>query len=153
MKKHAVFAGALLLFVFICTAGLFAQRCPGQAQRGSGGWGMDTQYQRMWDPSKIETVSGTVEAVQTVAPMRGMHNAAVLMVKTSEGTLPVHLGPQWYIERLDLGIQEGDAVEVTGSMTTFEGKPAMIAGELKKGDQSVVLRDEDGVPAWAGWRR
>jgi hypothetical protein len=46
--------------------------------------GMGTPYQRMYDPAKVETIMGTVEAVETVAPMKGMHRAVSLMVKRIE---------------------------------------------------------------------
>jgi len=35
----------------------------------------------------------------------------------------------------------------------FDGKPAIIAAEVKKGDSTLVLRDSAGIPPWAGWRR
>jgi hypothetical protein len=44
-------------------------------------------------------------------------------------------------------------VEVKGSCITFGGNPAIIAAEVKKGDDVMKLRDDNGVPAWAGWRR
>jgi hypothetical protein len=44
-------------------------------------------------------------------------------------------------------------VEVKGSRVTFAGNPAIIAAEVKKGDALLKLRDENGIPAWAGWRR
>jgi hypothetical protein len=44
-------------------------------------------------------------------------------------------------------------IEVRGSRVTFEGKPALIAAEVMKGDGTLRLRDQDGYPAWAGWRR
>jgi hypothetical protein len=44
-------------------------------------------------------------------------------------------------------------VEVKGSRVTFEGKPAIIAAEVKKGDEVLKLRDENGFPMWSGWRR
>lgn len=47
----------------------------------------------------------------------------------------------------------GDKVEVTGSRITFQDKPAIIAAEVKKGDEILKLRDGNGFPAWAGWRR
>ncbi|HQH99906.1 MAG TPA: hypothetical protein PLF54_11465 [Deltaproteobacteria bacterium] len=82
-----------------------------------------------------------------------MHYGIVAILKTPKETIPVHLGPQWYIERLDLKLQKGDAVEVKGSRVTFGGKPAIIAGQIKKGNESVTLRSDSGVPVWAGWRR
>lgn len=153
MKKLTVLLLTFSVLALFCTADSLAQGGPGYKWRGSGGWGMGGAYGRLWDPSKIETVSGTIEAIQPVTPMRGMGSGILIMLKTSKETVPVHLGPQWYIERIDLKFQKGDTIEVKGSRVTFQGKPAIIAGEIKKGTQSVMLRDDSGVPAWAGWRR
>ncbi len=40
-----------------------------------------------------------------------------------------------------------------GSRVTVAGKPALIAAEVTKGDALLKLRDDSGIPAWAGWRR
>jgi hypothetical protein len=34
----------------------------------------------------------------------------------------------------------------------LDGKPALIAAEVKKGDEVMKLRDANGVPAWSGGR-
>jgi len=47
----------------------------------------------------------------------------------------------------------GDKVEVTGSRIMYQGKPAIIAAEVKKSDQVLKLRDAAGIPAWAGQGR
>jgi hypothetical protein len=57
------------------------------------------------------------------------------------------------VERLDSKIELGDTVDVKGSRITYNGKPAIIAAEVKKGDAVLKLRDENGFPAWSGWRR
>jgi hypothetical protein len=80
---------------------------------------------------------------------RGIH----LQLKTEKETIPVHLGPDWFIERLDTKVEKGDMIEVKGSRVSFDGKPAIIAAEVKKGDNSLILRDSAGVPVWSGWRR
>lgn len=38
-------------------------------------------------------------------------------------------------------------------MSTNLGKPALVAAEVKKGGEVLVLRDANGFPAWGGWRR
>jgi hypothetical protein len=76
-----------------------------------------------------------------------------LMLKTDKETISVHLGPGWYIENQDVKIDPKDKVEVKGSKITFQGKPALIAAEVKKGNEILKLRDENGFPAWSGWRR
>lgn len=153
MKKIIVGLAAVSVIALLFAADSFAQMGPGFKWRGSEGWGMGTPYQRMYDPAKVETITGTVESVEMVTPMKGMYKAVGLIVKTGSETITVHLGPEWYIARLDMKIQKGDAVEVKGSRVSFAGKPAIIAAEIKKGDNVLVLRNEVGVPVWAGWRR
>lgn len=126
---------------------------PADARMGSGGWGMDNQYSRMYDAAKVETFSGVVTSVDTIKPMRGMSRGVHLTVKTDREDISVHLGPEWFIENQDAGIGKGDRVEVTGSRITFEGRPAVIASEVEKDGQVLRLRDDDGFPLWAGWRR
>jgi hypothetical protein len=121
--------------------------------RGSGGWGTGAQYQRMYNPKTVETISGTIESVDKITPMKGMYYGIHLSLKTDKETIPVHLGPGWYIERLDTKIEKGDKIEVKGSKVIMMGKPAIIAAEVKKGESVLKLRDENGIPVWAGWKR
>jgi hypothetical protein len=121
--------------------------------RGSGGWGMGSSYQRMYNPASVETITGTVESVAKITPMKGMHSGIHLTVKTEKELTDVHLGPEWYIERLDTKIEKGDKIEIKGSRVAIDGKPVLIAAEVKKGENTLALRDSSGIPAWAGWRR
>jgi len=73
--------------------------------------------------------------------------------KTDKETISVHLGPAWYMDNQDVQIAVGDKVEVKGSRVTLDGKPTLIAAEVKKGDEVLTLRDANGFPAWSGWRR
>ena len=128
----------------------FAQ---GMKWRGSGGWGPGGPYGRMYDTKAVETVAGEVTQVDRITPMRGMSAGVHLVVKTDKGDLSVHLGPQWYLENQDVKIEPKDKVEIKGSRVTVQGKPTLIAAEVKKGDEVLKLRDEAGMPVWAGWRR
>jgi hypothetical protein len=125
----------------------------GMAWKGGGGWGPGTSYARMYSPQSIETVTGEVLSVERITPVKGMSYGIHIMVKTDRETISIHLGPAWYIENQDVKIAPGDRVEVKGSRITFEGKPALIAAEVKNGDQVLTLRDADGFPLWSGWRR
>ena len=128
-RSMSIFAVASVLTLLFAVDS-FAQMGPGFKWRGSGEWGMGTPYQRMYDPAKVETVTGTVEAVETSAPMMRMHRAVVLVLKTDKETIPVHLGPEWYIERLDIKILKGDAIKVKGARVSLSDKPVIIAGEI-----------------------
>jgi hypothetical protein len=82
-----------------------------------------------------------------------MGNGVHLMLEADKETISVHLGPVWYIERQDTAIAIGDKIEVKGSRINYEGKAAIIAAEIHKGDEVLMLRDASGIPMWAGWRR
>jgi hypothetical protein len=128
-----------------------AQR--GMHWRGSGGWGPVSNYGRMYNPKTVVTVEGEVLSVDTFTPSKGMSPGVHLTLKTADGTISVHLGPEWYISAQDTKVGKGDRIAVKGSRITFDGKPAIIAAQITKGDETLDLRDDKGFPAWAGWRR
>jgi hypothetical protein len=108
----------------------------------------------MYNPQTVEVLGGEVVSMERMTPGKGMKYGLHAMVKTEKETISVHLGPGWYLENQDMGIiKVGDKIEVKGSRVTFEGKPALIAAEVRKGDQVLTLRDANGIPAWSGWRR
>jgi hypothetical protein len=107
----------------------------------------------MYDPKAVETISGEVTVVDRITPVKGMSGGVHMNVKTDKETISVHLGPSWYLENQDVKIAAKDKVEVKGARTTFAGKPAIIATEVKKGDEVLKLRDDSGFPVWSGWRR
>lgn len=149
MKPNLNWLSLLTLIGLLCAPETNAQgRGP-----GSGGWGPKGEYNRHYDPKTVEKVSGEVIQVDKITPGRGMSYGVHLLLKTDKEPISVHLGPGWYLERQDTEIKEKDVVQVKGSRITFEGKPAIIAAEVKKGDEVLELRDETGVPKWAGWRR
>ena len=99
MKKLVTMAAAAALF------GLFAGTgAMGQQPQGPGNRGMT--YTGMYDPKTVETIRGEVVSVDRIAPVGGMrgkwmgrdHYGIHLSVKTEKGTIPVHLGPAWYID-------------------------------------------------------
>jgi hypothetical protein len=145
---------AFILSAFVLTASdSIAQRGPGMMGRGSGGWGPDAPYGRMYDAKTVETIKGEVTGVSRVTPRKGMSAGIHINVKTDKETLSVHLGPSWYLENQDVKIDPKDQVEVKGSRVSFDGKPVIIAAEVRKGDQVLTLRNDAGFPVWSGWRR
>ena len=150
MKNLTVLA-IVLVFVFTAT---FASTEPWKGKwRGSGGWGPGTPYHQVYNPAAAETLTGEVVRIDKTVPMKRMDYGIALVVKTDKETIPVLLGPGWYIERLDKPFAVGDKVEIRGVRTTFSGQPTIIAAEVKKDDQALVLRDASGIPVWAAWRR
>ena len=153
MRQFRLVLALAAMSVLVGAVSSFAQPRQGMMWRGSGGWGPGSQYNRMYDPKSVGTISGEVTSIDRITPMKGMSGGVHMNVKTEKDTVSVHLGPSWYLENQDVKIETKDRVEVKGARTTFAGKPAMIAAEVKKGDEVLKLRDDSGFPVWAGWRR
>ena len=151
MKKAFIFSIVALLCSLFSIQESFGQ--PQMKWQGSGNWGPGTQYSRLFDPKTVETISGEVTSVGFITPLKGMSQGVHLVVKTEKGEISVHLGPAWYLQKQDMKLAPKDKVEITGSRITFEGKPTIIASEIKKADGMLKLRDENGFPVWSGWRR
>jgi len=150
MKNLANFGGMSLVGLLVASSAMAQE---GGGGRGGGGWGAGTAYGRMYDVKTVESIRGEVVAVERFTPQAGMSAGIHLQVKTQTETVSVHLGPAWYIERQDAQIAAKDTIEVKGSRITIQGKPAIIAAEVRKGDDTLILRDTAGVPMWSGWRR
>jgi hypothetical protein len=151
MKKsvNAICLIGMLSLVLAVTAA-WAQPGMGLGGGQGRGWGAGDPYGRMYNPKTVETLTGEVVSLDKFTPGKRMSYGLHFTLKTEKETIPVHLGPSWYVEKQAVTIAAGDKVEVTGSRVTYEGKPAIIAREVKKGGQVLKLRDAAGVPAWAG---
>jgi len=104
---------------------------------------------RLYNPASEQTVTGQIVAIQRMEAQHRFGYGLHLVLKVGEEELPVHLGPGWYFERNDFPIAEGDTLQVTGSRITLEDGPALIAAELRKGDKTLRLRNEQGIPLWS----
>jgi len=151
MKKIGFLAAMIFVVCLSLVSESSAQR--GMMWKGGGGWGMGTPYGKMYNPATVETISGEVIGIDKITPMKGMQYGVHMTVKTDKEAISVHLGPGWFIENQDMKIKPKDKIEVKGSKVTFNGKPAIIAAEIKKGEDVLKLLDDDGFPAWSGWRR
>jgi len=69
-------------------------------------------------------------------------------VKTSAGRIEVRLGPKTYFEERDFYLSRGDSVEIVGIPFTERGKDVVLANEVRRGGEHLVLRGKNGRPAW-----
>ncbi len=138
MKTLFLAAAATAVLMLASSGETFGQRA---MMGGAGG---------RYDPQTVATVSGEVISIDRVAYGRGRYYGVHLVLKTAAGELSVHLGPSWFVDRQTLKIAPHDAIEVTGSQVTYDGKPALIAAEVKKGNERLRLRTADGFPLWRG---
>lgn len=134
MRTLAPLAVAAAVLMLALPGESFAQRAMASAYR--------------YDPQTVETVSGEVVSIDKVAYGRRGYSGVHLLLKTDKGEISVHLGPSWYLDRQSLKVAPHDLIQVTGSRVTYDGKPALIAAEVKKGNESLRLRTAEGLPLW-----
>lgn len=103
---------------------------------------------RMFDPKTVTTVQGQVAEIQRLD--RHRHQGVHLTLTSGSETISVRLGPDFYVDAQALKLAAGDQVEVTGSRVGFDGKPVIIAQEVRRGAEVLALRDASGVPLWRG---
>jgi hypothetical protein len=148
--KHALMTTVLVTWSLMTTGAALAQGGMGYGAGSRGGGSAVRNY----DPKTVETVTGTVVTVErTSAKGQNKAGGVHLVVKTDQEEIAVHLGPAWYVEKQALKIAAQDTIEVRGSRVSFGGKPAIVAAEVKKGDQVLKLRDDSGAPLWSGQGR
>lgn len=114
---------------------------------GQGPGGM-----RNYDPKTEVTVRGTIEDIQEQSGKQG-GKGTHLLLKTDSATVPVHVGPSAYIANKQFSFAKGDQITVLGSKVTIAGKETLLAREITKDGKTLVLRNPQGVPQWAGGPR
>lgn len=100
------------------------------------------------DRTTEKTYSGRVDAVSLheCEICKGME--LTVFLKNDGGRLEVRLGPKAFFEKHDFVISRGDTITVTGLRYTERGKDILLANEIRKGGDHLVLRGKNGRPAW-----
>ena len=140
----------IALWIWVAASAAVVTPAAALAQQNMGGMG--TLRARMYDTQTVETLRGTIIAIEKVADHGRRAYDVHLRLKTSAGEVSVHLGPSWFIARQHLKLAPREMIEVTGSRVTYEGRPVLIAAQIRTGHQSMVLRDSRGFPLWSGAR-
>lgn len=107
-------------------------------------------YSRIYDPNTLETDSGRVVSIEHIERGGRRSYGEHIVLRTRQGRLTVHLGPEWFMEKHGFKIRHGDQITVTGSRVLIGGKPVLIAGKISNQHEVLVLRDGEGMPVWRG---
>lgn len=67
-----------------------------------------------------------------------------LLLKTTDGTVLVHLAPVRIMSGQNLKFAAGDHIEVIGAKVRVDGKSGVIAREIVRGNEDLVFRDNAG---------
>jgi hypothetical protein len=71
-----------------------------------------------------------------------------LTVKSGSDMISVFTCPKSFEEEMGITIAKGDEVAVTGSKVKRDGADVILGREVIKGNDTLMLRDEKGVPVW-----
>jgi hypothetical protein len=101
---------------------------------------------------KTETkMKGTVEELK-LPPKGSEKEPAFLLLKSGAESIDVYLCPKSFLDDLGVSFAKGDEVTLTGSKVKQGEADLILAREVTKGNDTLVLRDEKGDPVWS-WRR
>jgi hypothetical protein len=104
-----------------------------------------------YDVHTESKMKGTVEEV-TLPPKGSEKEIAHLLVKTGTDTVNVYLCPKSFLDDMGVSFSKGDEISLTGSKVKQGEADLVLAREVVKGTDTLVLRDEKGNPVWS-WHR
>lgn len=143
-----------ILVIIAIALGIFVLTAPDAWARGrmqgdvAGCRGADCTGVRTYSQEALETISGEVIEVYRATSRQGYKSGLHLLIKANEETIDLHLGPISYIEGQNFNFEPGDALEIKGDRLKDSQMPAMTAIKVKKDNDTLTLRDEDGFPMW-----
>ncbi|MDR3763845.1 MAG: hypothetical protein P4M01_07090 [Acidobacteriota bacterium] len=92
-------------------------------------------------------VKGTVAEVKT-----GADGIVHLAFTTDKGSLDVFVAPEKFLKEMEIAFNKGDALEIVGSqVTAADGTPLLLAREITRAGDTMLMRDDQGKPVWVGW--
>lgn len=104
-----------------------------------------------YDVHSETKMKGTVEEVK-LPPKGSEKEIAHLLVKTGMDTVDVYLCPKSFLDDMGVSFSKGDEIALTGSKVRQSEADLILAREVVKGNDTLVLRDGKGNPIWS-WHR
>ena len=92
-------------------------------------------------------MKGTVEEVR-LPPKGSEKEIAYLLVKVGTDILDVYLCPKSFLDDMGTSFSKGDEIVLTGSKVKQGDADLILAREVVKGTDTLVLRDAKGNPVW-----
>lgn len=102
-----------------------------------------------YDTANEVKIKGVIEEVRDVP---GGSEGTQLVVKTDAKTVLVLVAPTEFLKEIDTTFNKGDEVSVVGAKAPDASEEEILAREITDGSNTATLRDDKGVPIWAGWK-
>lgn len=105
-----------------------------------------------YNPQAVVTVTGIITALDP-AVATNLPEPVFLTLDTPQGKVKVFLGPNWFVAEQGMNFAILDRLQVTGAKLIDQGRVVIFAGQVRKGDRTWQIRDEQGFPLWTGRRK
>lgn len=104
-----------------------------------------TQGAALYNPANEMVVKGTVGGFENFTCPVGDHEVGShIALNTADGVLIIHLAPARVMRSQPFSFAVGDQLQVVGAKFRFRGQNGIIAREITRGNEMMVLRDHDG---------
>ena len=100
-----------------------------------------------YDASTEAKFKGTVEELK-LPPHGKEKEIAHLVIKNDDGTVDLYLCPKSFIDDMGVTFNKGEELVITGSKVKLGGSDLVLARQLVRGTETLVLRDDKGNPVW-----
>jgi hypothetical protein len=90
---------------------------------------------------------GVVDEIN-VLPLGVKKDLTELIIKSGSDKVHIYVCPKTFQEEIGVSFSKGDEIAVTGSKVKQEAGDVILARELVRGTDTLVLRDDKGSPVW-----
>jgi hypothetical protein len=106
-----------------------------------------------YDPATETTLKGVVDDVKEVPNSYAGETGLHLMLKTEAGILEVQVAPVSFLKAMEITFAKGDELKIVGSKVTKDGNALVLARDITRGSNELVMRDKQGDPVWTWMKR
>jgi hypothetical protein len=103
-----------------------------------------------YDPSSEAKFKGTIEELK-LPPSGKEKEIAHLLIKNADGTVDLYLCPKSFMDDMGMTFNKGEELVITGSKVKQGDSEMVLARQVVRGAETLVLRDDKGNPVWV-WR-
>ena len=98
----------------------------------------------------VQTETKIKATVEDVRLPSGTKEIVYLVMKSgADVTVEVYLCPKSFLDDMGMTFAKGDQITVTGSKVKQDDADIILAREVVKGTDTLVLRDDKGKPVWS----
>src|ERR1022692_3396211 len=134
-SSESIRKSILLFIALVCALPLIAEK-PHETNRPK------------YDLSTESKMKATVQEVKL--PAKGSEKEiAHLLVRVGTDTFDVYLCPKVFLDDMGVNFSPGEEILLTGSRIKQGEAEIILAREVVRGNDTLVLRDEKGNPIWS----